>query len=282
MNQPPGWRLRTATLPFEHTLLMGVVNVTPDSFSDDGLFQRPVQAVKQGMELAEAGAGIVDVGGESTRPGSLGVDVREELDRVIPVITGLVANGVNVSIDTSKAEVAAAALAAGAQAVNDTTALSDPAMASVIAEAGAGVVLMHMQGTPRTMQQQPHYEDVVNEVKTFLLERAALAEQAGIAADSIMIDPGIGFGKNLDQNLELLANLGILTATGYPVMLGTSRKSFLGKLTGIEEPTLRDLASAVTVALAVEQGISAVRVHNVAFCRQSALVAEAIVRAKVR
>lgn len=261
-------------------MLVGVVNVTPDSFSDGGRFADPDRAMARGRELVAQGAAVVDVGGESTRPGSDFVSVEVELDRVLPVVASLAADGVVVSVDTSKAEVAAAALAAGAEIVNDVTALSDPEMARVVAEAGAGLVLMHMLGTPKTMQVDPHYQDVVAEVTSFLVDRADTAQSQGVAAEAICIDPGIGFGKTVDHNLTLLAHLDQLVATEYPVMVGTSRKSFLGRITGVDDPGQRDLATAVTVALGAVQGVHAFRVHEIPPARQALLVAEAIVRAR--
>ncbi|HKZ25386.1 MAG TPA: dihydropteroate synthase [Acidimicrobiia bacterium] len=280
MTAATRWALRTRYLSLTTPVLVGVVNVTPDSFSDGGRFADPDRAVARGRELVAQGASVVDVGGESTRPGSEAVSAGVELDRVLPVVAALSGAGVVVSVDTSKAEVAAAALAAGAEIVNDVTALSDPDMARVAAEAGAGLVLMHMLGTPKTMQVDPHYEDVVAEVTSFLVERAGAAERHGVAAEAICIDPGIGFGKTFDDNLTLLAHLELLVATGYPVMVGTSRKSFLGRITGVDDPELRDPATEVTVALAVEQGVQAFRVHEIPGARQAVLIAEAIVRAR--
>ena len=280
MTEPAGWRLRTVTFSFDHTLIMGVLNVTSDSFSNGGLFLAADAAIRQGRALAEAGAGIIDVGGQSTRPGSEPIDVAQELDRVLPVVKALAEDGLVVSIDTDKAEVARAAIEMGAEAVNDITSLSDPAMGEVVAGTGAGLVLMHMQGTPRTMQIDPQYDDVVAEVRQFLLEKAGQAENLGVDPACLMLDPGIGFGKTLTHNLDLLANLTELTDTAYPVLVGTSRKSFLGTLTGVADPSDRDDVSGVAVALAIERGAKAVRVHNVAVCRRSVLVTEAIVRAE--
>ncbi len=257
---------------------MAILNVTPDSFSDGGAFLDTDRAVDRGLEAWRQGADLVDVGGESTRPGAAAVTASEELRRVLPVVERLHAQGVAVSIDTSKAEVAAAALEAGAESVNDVTALGDPEMAAVVAEAGAGLLLMHMQGTPRTMQDDPHYEDVVTEVRDFLTERAACAQRAGVEPGHICIDPGIGFGKDLGHNLDLLAHLGDLVETGLPVLVGTSRKSFLGRMLGIEDPRARDVATAATVALAISAGAAAVRVHDVATALQIARVTDAIVR----
>ena len=256
---------------------MGVVNVTPDSFSDGGLYVDSAAAIGHGQALFAPGADIVDIGGESTRPGAAAVTAGEELERVQLVVAELAALG-PVSIDSSKAEVAAGAIAAGAEVVNDVTALGDPQMADVVAASGAGLVLMHMQGTPRTMQEDPCYDDVVSEVLAFLMERAATAEAAGIEPARIAIDPGIGFGKDLGHNLELIANLERFVATGYPVVLGTSRKRFLAALTGAEVAAERDPATAATVALAVAAGVGVVRVHNVAMGLQAARTADAIVQ----
>lgn len=256
---------------------MGVLNVTPDSFSDGGRYPTLEAAVFHGVEMAEQGAGIIDVGGESTRPGAEPVTAVDELERVVPVVAGLAERGIPVSIDTIKPEVARAALEAGALVVNDVTGLADPLMATLAAETSSGVVIMHMQGQPRTMQDDPQYEDVVAEVRDFLLERARLAEKAGVRSDRIAIDPGIGFGKTFDHNLELLRNLHVLVDTGYPVLLGASRKAFLGQILGGSIPAPeRDPATGATVALAIEQGVAIVRVHNVAMTTQIARTVEAI------
>ena len=256
---------------------MGVLNVTPDSFSDGGRYRSVEAAVRHGAEMAEQGAGIIDVGGESTRPGAEPVPAVDELERVVPVVAGLAERGIPVSIDTIKPEVARAALEAGALVVNDVTGLADPLMATLAAETSSGVVIMHMQGQPRTMQDDPQYEDVVAEVRDFLLERARLAEKAGVRSDRIAIDPGIGFGKTFDHNLELLRNLQVLVDTGYPVLLGASRKAFLGQILGGSIPAPeRDPATGATVALAIEQGVAIVRVHNVAMTTQIARTVEAI------
>ena len=233
---------------------MGVLNVTPDSFSDGGRWLDAGAAVEHGLRMVEEGADIVDVGGESTRPGADPVDTDEELRRVLPVIEAL-APHTRVSIDTRKADVAREALAAGASLVNDVSAT----LAAVARAAGAGWVAMHMQGDPRTMQQAPAYDDVVGEVTAFLVERA---EAAGV--DEVWIDPGIGFGKTMEHNLALLAHLDHLVATGFPVVVGTSRKSFLGRLTGGAEPEDRVEASVATAAWALSQGATMVRVHDVA------------------
>lgn len=285
--QPVGWSIRDRVLStVEHTLVMGVINATPDSFSDGGQFAVVGEAVAHGVSLWAQGADIVDVGGESTRPGAEPVSAAEEISRVVPIVSELVKRGVVISIDTTKPPVAEAAIAAGAHIVNDVTALGDPNMAAVCAEAGVGVVLMHIQGTPKTMQIDPRYEDVVSDVVGFLEQRAGLAQDAGIERNRICIDPGIGFGKTHDHNLALLDNINRLTATGYPVMIGTSRKGFLGAIlsdAGVETSAdERDIATAATVALAIAGGASVVRVHNVGHTLQSARVADAIVRVSQR
>jgi dihydropteroate synthase len=249
---------------FSRPSVMGVLNVTPDSFSDGGLYLDPALAIAHGVQLAEEGADVLDVGGESTRPGSDTVPAGIELERVLPVIEGLrEAGAASVSIDTMKAEVAARALEAGASFVNDVTALRhDPDMAGVIADAGVPVCLMHMLGTPKTMQQDPRYGDVVAEVSEFLLERAAAAEAAGVAHDLICLDPGIGFGKTLDHNLELLAHLDRLAGLGYPLLIAVSRKRFLGAITGRNEADRLAATIAANVA-ALERGAWMFRVHDV-------------------
>jgi dihydropteroate synthase len=256
--------------------LMGVVNVTPDSFSDGGLYLDPEAAIAHGAELARAGAEILDVGGESTRPGAEEVGAEEELRRVGPVVAALAAGEAAVSIDTSKASVAEAALGAGAEIVNDVTALrGDAEMAALCADRGATVVLMHMAGSPRTMQQNPAYGDVVEEVKAFLAERMDTALAAGIAEERIWLDPGIGFGKTAEHNLELLRRLAELRELGRPLVVGTSRKSFIGKLdgSGASERLGGTIASSV---LAAAEGAEVLRVHDVAELGQAMAVAAAI------
>jgi dihydropteroate synthase len=257
--------------------IMGVVNVTPDSFSDGGAFLDRDAAVNHGLRLAFEGADLLDIGGESTRPGADPVPAREELDRVIPVVEGIRAQnaGVRISIDTSKAAVAAAALDAGADYVNDVTALrGDPEMAALVAERGVDVCLMHMLGTPRTMQAEARYDDVVADVKAFLEQRIEAAVAAGIALERIEVDPGIGFAKNVDHNLELLGRLRELTALGRPLVLGTSRKSFLGAITG-RETAERMPATLATVVMGYERGAEVFRVHDVAPARDALAVAAA-------
>jgi len=246
-------------------IVMGVLNVTPDSFSDGGKFFDTDKAIKHGLQMAADGAAIIDVGGESTRPGAEPISIEEQIKRVIPVIEAL-ANKINIpiSIDTYNYEVTKAALNTGAAMLNDITALSDERMGKLAAEQQVPVVLMHMQGTPATMQAEPKYEDVVSEVLEFLSKQAKRAEKFGIPKERIFIDPGIGFGKTLEHNLELLRNIHKFVATGYRVCIGTSRKSFVGKLTGKENPANRIFGTAATVALCVAAGVSIVRVHDVA------------------
>jgi dihydropteroate synthase len=260
--------------------IMGVINVTPDSFSDGGLYLETTAAVAHGLELEAEGAAILDIGGESTRPGAEPVDAEQECRRAIPVIEGLIEAGTRaqISIDTSKRVVAEAALNAGATLVNDVTAFrADPEMASLVAERGVDCCLMHMLGSPRTMQQDPHYDDVVNEVKAFLEERMAFAIAAGVLQEHIMLDPGIGFGKTADHNLELLRRLGELVTLGPPILIGTSRKSFLGKITG-RELDQRLPGTIATNVLAYERGARVFRVHDVAPVHDALAVTAATVR----
>jgi len=246
--------------------LMGIVNVTPDSFSDGGLWLDPQAAVEHGVELEREGASIVDVGGESTRPGAEPVGAEDELRRVQPVVEGLAQRLTSavISVDTAKASVAAAALACGATLLNDVTALAgDPEMPAVVASADCEVCLMHMQGEPRTMQSNPSYGDVVDDVKAFLEQRMAAAVNAGVSEDRIILDPGIGFGKTVNHNLELISRLSEIAALGRPVLLGTSRKRFIGAVTGADtaDRLPGSLASAV---LGLERGATIFRVHDVA------------------
>jgi dihydropteroate synthase len=253
---------------------MGVVNVTPDSFSDGGLYLDVDAAVEHGEELLREGAAVVDVGGESTRPGAEPVSLDEELRRVVPVVERLAP--ATVSIDTRKAAVAEAALQAGAGVVNDVSAFrNDPAMAGVVAAAGAACCLMHMLGDdPRTMQDDPVYDDVVSDVKAFLEERLAFAVSEGVSEERVWLDPGIGFGKTIDHNLELLRRLDEIVAIGRPVVVGTSRKSFLGKLTG-RDARERVAGTIATNVMALERGASIFRVHDVAANVEALTVATA-------
>jgi dihydropteroate synthase len=256
--------------------LMGVVNVTPDSFSDGGMYLDPERAIAHGRRLVAEGADILDVGGESTRPGAEAVSVGEELRRVVPVVEGLAEAGAAISVDTSKAAVAAAALDAGARIVNDVTALrGDPEMAALCAERGATVVLMHMLGEPRTMQDNPQYGDVVAEVGDFLAARMAAAVAAGVAAERIWLDPGIGFGKTAAHNMELLRRLGELDRLGRPLVIGTSRKSFLGRIDG-SPPDARLGGTIASSVIAAAEGAAVLRVHDVAAMRQALSVAAAV------
>jgi dihydropteroate synthase len=264
---------------------MGVLNVTPDSFSDGGRFATTAgvdaaAAAEAGKRLWDEGADIIDVGGESTRPGARPVAVETELERTIPVVSALAAEGKLVSIDTSKPDVAAAALRAGAVIVNDVTGLGDPAMVEICAAFGAGVVLMHMQGEPATMQDDPRYADVVTEVKTHLVGRL---ERSGLDPATVCLDPGIGFGKTSDHNLTLLSHLQEFVSLGSPVLVGSSRKGFLGGILadagcGEVSREQRDLATAATTVLAVAAGVAVVRVHNVSMTVDVVRVADAIVR----
>ncbi|HEX5251783.1 MAG TPA: dihydropteroate synthase [Gaiellales bacterium] len=262
---------------FPAPAVMGVVNVTPDSFSDGGAFLDPAAAIAHGLQLAAEGADVLDVGGESTRPGSDPVPLEVELERVLPVIDGLARQTeVPISIDTVKAEVAEQAIRAGAALVNDVTALRhDPAMAEVVAAAGVPLCLMHMLGEPKTMQDDPHYDDVVADVSAFLTERVAFARASGIDPDQVCIDPGIGFGKTIDHNLTLLRHLDRIAAIGPPVLVGASRKSFLGALTG-QPLEGRDVATVAVNLAAVRRGAWMLRVHAVRPTRDALTVSAAI------
>jgi dihydropteroate synthase len=258
--------------------LMGVVNVTPDSFSDGGLFLEADAAIEHGLRLAEEGAAVLDVGGESTRPGAEPVDAQEELERVLPVVEALAAAGQRISIDTTKVEVARGALSAGATIVNDVSALRfSHEMAGLVADAEAECCLMHMLGEPRTMQQDPRYDDVVSEVKAFLEERLAFAVAEGVPEARVWLDPGIGFGKTVEHNLELLRRLDEIVAIGRPVVVGTSRKSFLGKLAGGRAEGERLPGTIATNVMALERGATVFRVHDVAPVADALTVAAATV-----
>jgi dihydropteroate synthase len=246
------------------TRVMGILNTTPDSFSDGGLWTGAGRAVERALEMVEQGADIIDVGGESTRPGARPVETQQELDRVLPVVEALVAqSAAMVSVDTSKPEVMVAAVAAGAGLINDVFALRQPGALEAAASLGVPVCLMHMQGKPGDMQADPHYEDVVGEVESFLLQRAQACEAAGVTRDRIWIDPGFGFGKTLEHNVALFHALPRLCGHGYPVLVGLSRKSMLGALTG-RAVEARLAASVTAAALAARRGAAVVRVHDVA------------------
>lgn len=246
-------------------LVMGILNITTDSFSDGGDFFDAQIAVERGVEMEKQGAEIIDIGAESTRPGSKAVGSKEQIERAIPVIEKLSAKiKIPISIDSRDYEVTKAAIEAGASMINDITALEDERTAKLAADKKVPVVLMHIQGSPETMQKEPYYKDVVHEVLEYLLARAKVAEDAGIEKEKIFIDPGIGFGKTLEHNLELLRNIDVFVESGYRILLGTSRKKFIGTLTGKENPKDRIFGTAATVALAVAAGVSVVRVHDVA------------------
>ncbi|HEX8219466.1 MAG TPA: dihydropteroate synthase [Chloroflexia bacterium] len=272
----------------ERTLIMGILNVTPDSFSGDSLGDDVEAAVAQARRMQEEGADILDIGGESTRPGADPVPVEEELRRVLPVIERLNAPGgvpLPISIDTRRSAVARAAVAAGAVIINDITGLrDDPALAAVAAETGAGLVLMHIQGTPRTMQQDPHYDDLLGEVIAYLREGVDKAVSAGVNRERVWVDPGIGFGKTMDHNLELLRRLGELRSLGCGVLLGTSRKSFIGRVLArasggaLPPPEERVVGTVATTAIGIANGVEIVRVHDVAQNVQAARIADAIFR----
>lgn len=261
-------------------LIMGILNVTPDSFSDAGLHQDPDMALRQAGRMVEQGADLIDVGGESTRPGSEPVPAGQQIDRVLPVIARLRAvlpDDVPISIDTTRSNVAAAALSAGATLVNDVSAgRDDDRMFRLVADAEAYLALMHMQGTPKTMQDHPYYEDVVEEVLSFLLDRAAQAQRGGVRRERILIDPGIGFGKGKEDNLRLIAGLGRFVGSGYPVLLGASRKRFMGAVCRQSQPSELVAATAATTALGVMAGVRVFRVHDIKENRQAADVAAAI------
>jgi dihydropteroate synthase len=278
------WICRDARFPLgERTLVMGIVNVTPDSFSDGAMFASVDDAVAHGARLVDEGADLVDVGGESTRPGSDPIEVDEELLRVVPVIEGLVKArpGTPLSVDTRKPEVASAALHAGASVVNDIAGGRNSALLETVSRSGAGVVLMHMLGEPKTMQDDPRYYDVVAEVHEFLRERIEAAVFAGIAEERICIDPGIGFGKTVDHNLALLRAVPALRMLGAAVMVGASRKGFIGTLTGGEDPAARLEGSLAVAVLAAAHGADLVRVHDVEATVRALKVADAIVREPV-
>lgn len=263
------------TLSLDRPLIMGIVNVTPDSFSDGGQFSDTRRAVEHGLQLIAEGADILDIGGESTRPGAAPVPVTEELARVIPVLEGLASSNVPLSIDTQKPGVMRAAVAAGADMVNDVNALLAPGAMEALAGTQVAVCLMHKQGDPQSMQRNPSYADVVVDVRSFLLQRIAAAQEAGIGRDRIVIDPGFGFGKNLEHNLELLRRLQELVGLGFPVLAGLSRKSMLGRITGGEVGE-RLYASVAAAVVAVTKGARIVRVHDVKATRDALAVVNAV------
>ncbi|HXD88040.1 MAG TPA: dihydropteroate synthase [Urbifossiella sp.] len=277
------WHIRDRILTIDRPLVVGILNITPDSFSDGGEFFDVVKAVERGLQLVAAGADVLDLGGESSRPRATPVDEEEELRRVVPVVAGLVRQTQTpLSIDTMKPAVARAALEAGASIVNDVSGLRDPAMIAVAAEFHAGAIVMHMQGTPATMQANPQYADVVREVGAFFEERLQTMTDAGVPREAICLDPGIGFGKKLEHNLALLANLGAFARFNRPICLGVSRKGFIGTVTG--RPVQERLAGSLAVAcFAAARGqAQLLRVHDVEATRDAVLLLEAIDRSALR
>ena len=263
MQTPPVWRVRGRALPLDRVLIMGIVNVTPDSFVDGGKYLDQAAAIAHAHRLTDEGADIIDIGGESTRPGAADVSANDEISRVIPLLEALVSAGITVSVDTSKPEVMRAALSAGAAIINDVRALREPGALETVAATDCGLILMHMQGTPRTMQLAPHYHDVTGEVLQFLSERVEQAFALGIDVARIAVDPGFGFGKSIEHNFTLLSELSALQRLQRPVVVGLSRKSMLAKASGrpVEERLAASVAAAV---LAAEHGATIVRVHDVA------------------
>jgi dihydropteroate synthase len=266
-------------------VVVGILNVTPDSFSDGGNFVDPEAAAGHAATMLDEGAGIIDVGGESTRPGSDPVSQEEEARRVVPVIERIIAarQEAVISVDTYRSATAAAALEAGATMVNDVSALrADPQMASVIAEAGCPVILMHMQGEPKTMQREPRYTDVVREVRDFLRSRAEHAIATGVGQENVIVDPGIGFGKAVNHNLALLRNLEAMVDLGFPVLVGASRKRFIGSITGVQEAGDRVFGTVATTVVAYGKGATLFRVHDVRANSEALAVAEAVLRVSRR
>lgn len=284
-RSPAAWQVRGGKLALDRTLVMGIVNATPDSFYDGGRHATADAAIAHGERLLDMGADILDVGGESTRPGAKPVPADEELARALPVVEALVeaveaagtaGRPAAVSVDTRKADVARACLDAGAHVVNDVSALGDPAMAGLVADAGCGLVLMHMQGTPETMQDDPTYDDVMGEIAAHLADRRDRAVDAGVPAEAIALDPGFGFGKTPAHNVEVLARLPELAALGHPVLVGPSRKSFLGRITGEDAPEARLASTLGAVAACALRGAHVVRVHDVAEARDALAVVDAV------
>ena len=278
------WQIRDRVVPIgPRPLVMGIVNVTPDSFSDGGQFLRTDAAVAHALDLVKQGADLLDIGGESTRPGSTPVPVEEELRRVLPVVTALSKEAqVPLSIDTSKAEVARQCLAAGAHIINDVTALADSQMMEVAKQFQAGAILMHMQGTPQTMQINPHYENVVDDVARWLDERRRAVIAQGLAADNLVLDPGIGFGKSFAHNLELLSRLPELQRLGRPICLGVSRKGFIGKITGRSVQDSAAGSVAIACHAVMKQAVQILRVHDVAATRDALMMLTALAETKER
>ena len=276
----PAVKCRGRVLGFEQVRIMGVLNATPDSFSDGGDFFDLDAALEQIARMTEEGADVIDIGGESTRPGSSGVDEEEEIRRILPILEHMdIDGGPLVSVDTSKAGVARAALEAGVHIVNDVTGLRYPEMRAVIAEFGAAAIAMHMKGEPRTMQANPEYKDLLGELSEYLRESARLAELDGVG--SVLVDPGVGFGKSWDHNLEILREMGVLRDLGYPLVVGVSRKGFIGKITGVEAAEERIIGSKVAEAFAVVGGADVIRTHDVGTAVEAVRMGEAIRRGSV-
>jgi len=270
------WHCGRFTLSFDRPLVMGILNVTPDSFSDGGRYLDACAALERSLQIAEEGADVVDVGGESTRPGCEPVSPEDELARVEPVVKLLGTGPVPVCVDTRRAVVARACVEAGASAINDVSGFRDPEMVHVAAECDAGLVVMHMLGEPETMQLAPEYEDVVAEVVMYLAERTGALEAAGVDPQRIVVDPGIGFGKTLEHNLDLLTHVDRICALGYPVLVGASRKGFIGTITGVTVPEQRVGGSVAAAVCAAERGADIVRVHDVRDTVQALAVAASI------
>ncbi len=275
LRSPPTLRAGRFALPLAHPLIMGVVNVTPDSFSDGGKFLHPAEAIEHARRLAGEGADILDIGGESSRPGAEPVTLEEERRRILPVLESITGLGVPVSVDTCKPELMREAVSAGASMINDILGLRADGALQALAASDAAVCIMHMQGEPRSMQKEPVYGDVVGEIRQFLVERARAAQAAGVDADRIVIDPGFGFGKTTEQNLALVRDLDKLAAEGYPVLAGLSRKSLFGRIAG-RAVAERMPASVAGALLAVQRGAAIVRVHDVAATRDALLVMQAV------
>ncbi len=280
-KSPRVWRHRSGEIVLDRTHVMGVLNVTPDSFSDGGRYLAPDAAIQRGLEIAAQGASILDVGGESTRPGSASVSAEEEWRRIDPVLRGVARKiDIPISIDTRKPDVAEKALERGATIINDVTGLSKPRMARLASKARAGVVVMHMQGDPATMQQAPRYTNVVEEVRDFLAARAKEATAAGIEREAIAVDPGIGFGKTGDHNLDLLRNLDGIVSLGHPVVVGVSRKSFIAHLGGGERMEDRLAGSLAAATLAAARGADVIRAHDVTETVRAMRVADGVLRGR--
>ncbi len=280
-KSPRVWRHRSGEIVLDRTHVVGVLNVTPDSFSDGGRYLAPEAAIQRGLEIAEQGASILDVGGESTRPGSASVSAEEEWRRIDPVLRGVVRKiDIPISIDTRKPDVADKALERGATIINDVTGLSDPRMARLASKAHAGVVVMHMQGDSATMQQAPRYANVAEEVRDFLAARAKAAMAAGIEREAIAVDPGIGFGKTVDHNLDLLRNLDGIVSLGHPVVVGVSRKSFIAHLGGGERMEDRLAGSLAAATLAAARGADLIRAHDVTETVRAMRVADGVLRGR--